>query len=174
METSEVSLVILPVGVGTGAVVLSKGRVVGGISVTLPVGSDSVMFAVSVTTRVDGVSETSGADVVGGTTMVEFTIGISTVVVPTGRVRVDVVLTAMELDLVIPPVRSSVFTVPLKVEEDTLREVEGVKELGAVVTGMVRMRVVLIVGVSTTMDELVEGEMTPLDAAELNLLEVRL
>lgn len=47
--------VMLPVGVGSGAVVLSKGRVVGGIKVTLVLGRESVMFVVAVTTRVPGV-----------------------------------------------------------------------------------------------------------------------
>lgn len=47
--------VILPVGVGSSAVVFSKGRVVGGIKVTLPLGRESVMFVVAVTTRVPGV-----------------------------------------------------------------------------------------------------------------------
>lgn len=45
----------VPGGVGSGAVVLSNGRVVGGIKVTLPLGRESVMFVVAVTTRVLGV-----------------------------------------------------------------------------------------------------------------------
>lgn len=71
IDTSEV---MLPVGVGNGAVVLSKGRVVGGIKVTLPLGRESVMFVVAVTTRVSGVWDAGGG-----------------VVVSTGRVSVDVV-----------------------------------------------------------------------------------
>lgn len=75
---------MLPVGVGSGAVVLSKGRVVGGIRVTLPLEKESVMFVVAVMTRVLGVSDAAG----GG------------VVVSTGTVSVDVVERSVERDTV--------------------------------------------------------------------------
>jgi hypothetical protein len=62
---------MLPVGVGKGAVVLSKGLVVGGISVTrvtLPVGTESVMLVVAVTTKVEADSDSDGGDgVISGT-----------------------------------------------------------------------------------------------------------
>ena len=97
IETKD-SVVMLPVGVGTGAVVLSKGRVVGGISVMLPLGSESVMFVVAVTIKVEADSDTSVEEVISGTEIVEFTTGISMVVDPvlTGRVRVNVVFTGTE------------------------------------------------------------------------------
>lgn len=93
-------MVVLPVGVGSGAVVLSNGRVVGGISVTLLLGRLSVMFVVAVTTRVEADSDTSGEGVILGITMVEFTTGISIVVEPVlnGKVRVKVVFTATEVE----------------------------------------------------------------------------
>lgn len=56
IDTSDV-VEMLPVGVGSGAVVLSKGRVVGGIRVTLPLGSESVVFVVRVTIRVEADSD---------------------------------------------------------------------------------------------------------------------
>lgn len=64
---------ILPVGVGSGAVVLSNGRVVGGISVktvTLPEGRESVTLVVAVTTKVETDSAVRGGAV--GNTPVEF------------------------------------------------------------------------------------------------------
>ena len=141
--------------------VLSNGRVVGGIRVTLPLGSESVMFVVAVTTKVPGVD--SGNGVVGGTTRVELTIGISTLPVPTGTVRVDVLFTAMELDLDLEyePLRSSLLVVPVKVDEDSLNEAVG-DTLGADVIGT--LRVMFALGVSMATDELDEGVAKPLDA----------
>ena len=100
MIDTNVSVVMFPVGIGNGVVVvLSNGRVVGGISVTSPLGSESVMFVVAVTTKIPGLDFDSGTGVVGGTTMVELIIGISVLPVPTGTVGVEVVFTTIELDL---------------------------------------------------------------------------
>lgn len=68
------SLVMLLEGVGSGAVVFSNGRVVGGINVTmvtLPVGKESVMFVVAVTTKVEAVSAVRGGAVVFAGTELE-------------------------------------------------------------------------------------------------------
>ena len=182
------SVVMLPVGVGSGAVVSSKGRVVGGISVMLPVGSESVMFVVAVTTRVD--ADTSVKGVILFLEIVEFITGISTVVVPvlTGRVRVNVVLTATELEREKLPNRLS-----LVVESDSLgielELVEGVGVgVGADVTGTLELtggsstvdvkpvdngtvstKVVFTGGVTIAMLEFEEGVITPLADVEFDV-----
>ena len=157
---------MFPVGIGNGGVVvLSNGRVVGGIRVTLPLGSESVMFVVAVTTKIPGFDVDSGTGVIGGTTTVELMIVISTLPVPTGTVRVEVVFATMELDLDLEnePLRSSLLVVPLKVDEDSLNEAVGVK-LGADVIGT--LRVMFALGVSMATDELDEGVAKPATPAE--------
>lgn len=121
---------MLPVGVGSGAVVLSNGRVVGGISVTLV------------------------------TTVVELKTGSSVDPVPTGIVRVEVVFTRTVLERVIPPVRSSVLMEPVNKDDVTLAgavgvggaDVEFTLGITSVVvkpvdSGTVSVRVVFILGV---------------------------
>lgn len=174
-------VLMLPVGVGAGAVVLSNGRVVGGISVMLPE-DDSVMSALVVTTGLDP----SGVGTLS-TTMVEFTTGISIEdVVSTGRVRVEVEFTAMELEREKLPERSSVLVEPVKPGVVLLTGALGlgldvtgtlVLTLGIsmvavkpVVNGTVSVRVVFTVGVSTTMDELSEGVGNPVDAVTFPVL----
>lgn len=161
---------MLPVGIGNGGVVvLSNGRVVGGINVTSPLGSESVMFVVAVTTKIPGFDDDSGTGVIGGTTTVELIIGISILPVPTGTVRVEVEFTTMELDpdLEYEPLRSSLLVLPLKVDEDPLNEAVGVI-LGAEVIGT--LRVMFALGVSMATDELDEGVAKPLDAVTFPVL----
>lgn len=113
MIDTKVSVVMFPVGIGNGVVVvLSNGRVVGGIRVTLPLGSESVKFVVAVTTKVPGVD--SGSGVVGGFTM------------------------KLDLGLENEPVRSSLLVEPLKIDEDSLNEAVEVT-LGADVTGALEL-----------------------------------
>jgi hypothetical protein len=197
METND-SLEMLPEGVGNAAVVLSNGRVVGGISVTtvtLPVGTDTVTFVVAVTTNVEADSTENGGSaddgVISGTCTVEFTTGIPTVTepVPTGTVTVIVVFTGTEL------VVTGREKLPERSASDSGMEevvfpVGAAVELGGAVTGKVELtggistvvvkpvergtvstKVVLALGVSMATVMLVEGVMTPLAPVELAVAE---
>lgn len=169
----------MPVGVGNGAVVLSKGRVVGGInvtSVTFPVGTESVTLVVAVTTRVD-----PDSDSVGGDEVISI---IPTVVGPVlrGSVSVDVVFTGMEREKL--PERSA----SLDGMEELVLNVGAGVELGADVigrleftdgistvtvtpvdSGTVSTRVVFVLGVSTGIVRFDEGVMKPLALVELTV-----
>lgn len=173
---------MLPVGVGSGAVVLSKGRVVGGINVTFPLGSESVMFVVAVTTRVEAVWDAVG----GGVVSSDGTSGTSDVVVPvlTGSVRVKVEFIATELLREMLPERSSSLVgtddvtlagavgVGVGADPETMVELMigiSIVDVKPVDRGTVSTKVVLILGVSTAVVRFDEGVANPLEPVEFEV-----